>query len=91
MSPSPYVHEHMFPIAGECQACLAGEDAMRAEPSEFCPNAPADDPGHCEHWYDCEPCHRCGDDTIDPNCDCERCTSHRAASAAGIQDTETPR
>lgn len=44
---------------------------------EYCPNAPADDPGHCEHWYDCEPCHRCGDDTIDPKCDCPRCTEAR--------------
>ena len=22
---------------------------------------PGDQPQHCEHWYDCEPCHKCGD------------------------------
>lgn len=44
---------------------------------EHCPNAPADDPGHCIHWYECEPCHRCGDDTVDPQCDCDRCTALR--------------
>ena len=49
-------------------------------PSEDCPNAPADDPMHCGHWYDCEPCCRCGDDTIDPCCDCPRCTDAREAS-----------
>lgn len=44
---------------------------------EWCPNAPGDDPGHCSHWYDCEPCHRCGDDTPDPGCDCVRCWAAR--------------
>ena len=39
---------------------------------EWCPNAPADDPGHCLHWWDCEPCHRCGDDSDSPNCDCPK-------------------
>lgn len=43
---------------------------------EWCPAADEKDPGHCEHWFDCEPCHRCGDDTRDPNCDCERCDAH---------------
>ena len=46
-------------------------------PSETCPAATEDDPGHCGHWYDCEPCHRCGDDTIDPHCDCDRCSAAR--------------
>jgi hypothetical protein len=54
------------------------ETAIR--PSEDCPNAPADDLGHCGHWYDCEPCCRCGDDTPDPMCDCPRCTAVREAS-----------
>jgi protein gp37 len=46
-------------------------------PSEDCPVAPEDDPGHCGHWYDCEPCHRCGDDTRDPGCDCDTCLAAR--------------
>jgi protein gp37 len=46
-------------------------------PSEHCPSAPEDDPGHCGHWYDCEPCHRCGDDTRDPGCDCNTCVAAR--------------
>lgn len=44
---------------------------------EWCPNAPTDDPGHCGHWSDCEPCCRCGDDTRDPRCDCEKCAAAR--------------
>lgn len=49
---------------------------------EWCPDAPDpdDDRGHCGHWYDCEPCCQCGDDTPDPRCDCERCTAVREAS-----------
>ena len=47
---------------------------IEERPKEFCPNAPDDDPGHCGHWYECEPCHHCGDDTPDPECDCPRCT-----------------
>lgn len=46
-------------------------------PSEHCPAAPENDPGHCGHWDDCEPCCRCGDDTIDPECDCQRCSAAR--------------
>lgn len=56
---------------------------------EYCPAAaeldpdydPAHDhlPVHCPHWYDCEPCHWCGDDTPDPFCDCDRCTAVRLA------------
>ena len=46
---------------------------------QWCPNAPDDDEGHCHHWWDCEPCCRCGDDTPDPSCDCPRCTYVRQA------------
>lgn len=52
-------------------------DRCHPTPSESCPNDTADDRGHCGHWYDCEPCHRCGDDTVDPDCDCDRCTAAR--------------
>lgn len=46
---------------------------------EWCPNATDDDPGHCMHWWDCEPCCRCGDDADpprgpngEPGCDCPK-------------------
>lgn len=55
-------------------------------PSEICPSAPEGEVVHCGHWYECEPCHWCGDDTPDPNCDCERCTAVRE----GVR-TESPR
>ena len=42
---------------------------------EYCPNDAQH--WHCEHWYDCEPCCRCGDNTPDPICDCDRCTEAR--------------
>lgn len=32
---------------------------------EWCPEAPGDDLGHCQHWYDAEPCCRCGTDEGD--------------------------
>lgn len=55
----------------------AAEQALAEDP-EFCPKAPAEDPGHCLHWYDCEPCHRCGSDAGgEDNCDCERHTQAR--------------
>jgi len=47
---------------------------MTVTPDEHCT---ASEDGHCHHWYDCEPCCRCGDDTRDPNCDCELCTAVR--------------
>ena len=31
-----------------------------------------EDGQHCEHWYDCEPCCACGDET-DGTCDCDCC------------------
>lgn len=34
------------------------------------PCASEDD--HCTHWWDCEPCCRCGDDTEPESCDCPR-------------------
>ena len=49
---------------------------------EWCPVGDPDEVsnhGHCAHWYECEPCHRCGDDTPDPSCDCPRCTYDRQA------------
>ena len=45
---------------------------------ETCPKSEADDGGHCYCWFECEPCHWCGDDTVDPLCDCDRCAAHRA-------------
>lgn len=52
------------------------------KPNETCRvGDPEDGPYHCSHWYDCEPCHRCGDDTVDPGCDCDRCTAVREARA----------
>lgn len=50
---------------------------------EWCPapltkaREPNDEHAHCECWGECEPCCRCGDDTPDPCCDCERCTAAR--------------
>lgn len=49
-----------------------------SEPSEFCPVGKPDEPNmHCACWYECQPCCRCGDDTIDPGCDCDRCSYAR--------------
>lgn len=50
---------------------------------EWCPvGDPKDvlENAHCGHWYNCEPCHYCGDDTPDLNCDCDRCTYARQAT-----------
>lgn len=55
---------------------------------EWCPvgKPEADEPHmHCSHWEDCEPCCRCGDDTPDPHCDCERCTAVRAAAGGRFE------
>jgi hypothetical protein len=56
------------------------ERAEVVEEDTPCPRAPADDPGHCEHWYDDEaPCCRCGDDgnkvhgDHHPSLDCAVC------------------
>lgn len=47
-------------------------------PSEDCSvGDPVAGPYHCGHWYDCQPCHRCGDDTVDLTCDCDRCSAAR--------------
>lgn len=57
---------------------------MSAHDAEFGPGHPewcpaAEDHTHCNHWWDCEPCCRCGNDTPDPSCDCPRCTYERQA------------
>ena len=50
---------------GDPEWCAVGD------PADVLENA------HCGHWYKCEPCHWCGDDTPDPSCDCPRCTAAR--------------
>lgn len=42
---------------------------FRAEEG-FCGLSP--DNTHCEHWWDCEPCHFCGFDGGGEDCDCPR-------------------
>lgn len=42
--------------------------ATQGAPEEgFCPAS--DDGQHCEHWWDCEPCHWCGFDGGGADCD----------------------
>jgi hypothetical protein len=36
----------------------------------FC--SASEDQTHCEHWWDCEPCHFCGFDGGGEDCDCPR-------------------
>lgn len=51
--------------------------AVASGPDEHCPSSKDDAELHCEHWYECEPCCWCGDDTPDPRCDCPRCSALR--------------
>jgi hypothetical protein len=54
---------------------------------EWCPVGAPDEPNaHCGHWYDCEPCHRCGDDMRDPGCDCARCWAARTIRPGRFPD-----
>ena len=64
------------------------------EHPEWCPVGNPDEGSnhaHCGHWYECEPCHRCGDDTPDPNCDCDRCTAARSTPAPSPSQPEPGR
>lgn len=47
------------------------------------PQCPGTEDGlHCEHWYDCEPCHVCGlQYEPDPLCDCPKCSAARGDAA----------
>jgi hypothetical protein len=43
---------------------------------EHCPAGPADDPWHCEHWYDGDGCHKCF----------ARAMTHQEMLDAGMED-----
>jgi len=53
---------------------------------EFCPapftkaGEPNTDHQHCECWWECEPCCRCGDDADSPDCDCPKHTAARGVT-----------
>lgn len=46
----------------------------------YCPSPKDDEVMHCDHWFECEPCHWCGFDGGGEDCDCPRHTAQRVAS-----------
>jgi hypothetical protein len=70
-----------------CRAAMPTLNADGSIAAEWCPaeftkaGEPNDDHMHCDCWYECEPCCRCGDDTPDASCDCPRCTAVREGEA----------
>lgn len=83
LGPDP-LRDHMTKVCdpATCGYCAKRRriEAEERAAALTCPNAPEHDPGHCSHWENCEPCCRCGDDTIDPECDCPRCTVENGSS-----------